>query len=228
MQIVILAGGLGTRLRPLTEKVPKPMLEVCGKPFLEHLLELVKSYGLNDILILAGYLGEKIEERFGNSREMGLNITYSFEKTPMGTGGALKFAQDLLEDRFILLNGDTLLPIDYLDLAEEFIRRNCRAMIVAYDNALKIVANNLRVSGGGVVLSYNKDNPDDMTHLDAGVIALHKSVIDLIPASMVCSFEREVFSRLIKSGDMTAYVTSMRFYDMGTFTGLNEIARVLK
>jgi N-acetyl-alpha-D-muramate 1-phosphate uridylyltransferase len=228
MQTVILAGGLGTRLRPLTEAIPKPMLEVCGKPFLEHQFELLRSYGLNDILVLAGYLGEKIEEYFGDGRQMGLHIEYSFEKTPMGTGGALKLAEKLLDDRFILLNGDTLLPIDYTDFAGEFIRHNCSAMIVAYDNALNIARNNLKINSDGNVLSYNKDDSDRMTHLDAGVIAVRKSVLEIIPASKVCSFEREVFVKLIEAGGMAAYVTSTRFVDMGTFAGLNEIAKVLK
>jgi NDP-sugar pyrophosphorylase family protein len=228
MQIVILAGGLGTRLRPLTETIPKPMLEVCGKPFLEHQFELLRSFGFRDVLVLAGYLGEKIEEYFGDGRKMGLNISYSFDKTPMGTGGALKLAGKLLDDRFILLNGDTLLPMDYSDFAGEFIRRNCLATIAAYDNVLNIARNNLKIDGDGNVLSYNKDEPDRMTHLDAGVIAVRKSVLDIIPGNKVCSFEREVFVKLIKAGSMTAYVTSTRFVDMGTFAGLDEIAKVLK
>jgi N-acetyl-alpha-D-muramate 1-phosphate uridylyltransferase len=228
MQTVILAGGLGTRLRPLTETIPKPMLEVCGKPFLEHQLELLRSFDFRDILVLAGYLGEKIEEYFSDGRKMGLRISYSFDKTPMGTGGALKLAGKLLDDRFVLLNGDTLLPIDYAEFAGVFIRHNCSAMIVAYDNELNIAPNNLIVDDNGSVLSYNKDASARMTHLDAGVIAVRKSVLDLIPADKVCSFEREVFVKLVEAGDMAAYVTGTRFVDMGTFAGLQEIAKVLQ
>ncbi len=94
MQVVILAGGEGTRLRPLTHKVPKPMVKVSGKPFLQYQLELIKSYGLTDVLILAAYLGNQIEDYFGNGSDLAMNIKYSYEDTPMGTGGALKNAED--------------------------------------------------------------------------------------------------------------------------------------
>jgi len=113
MQVVILAGGKGTRLRPITYQVPKPMVPIHGKPFLQYQLELIKSLGINEVLLLVGYLGKQIEEYFGGGPKFGLNIEYSYENNPLGTGGALKNAEEKLAEKFLLLNGDTFLPMDY-------------------------------------------------------------------------------------------------------------------
>lgn len=228
MQVAILAGGLGTRLRPLTHTVPKPMVEVCGKPFLEHQLDLIKSYGLTDVLILASYLGRQIEEYFGDGRDFGLNIKYSYEKDPMGTGVALKIAEKMLEESFILLNGDTLLPIDYSKLVERFEDNNKLGLVVAYSNTEKIAPSNLKIIDSDIVLSYNKNSDIGMTHLDAGAIVLKKKVLELIPDGCVCSFEKEVFPRLIQAQELFAFKTEQRFYDMGSIEGLKSIEKVLE
>ena len=103
MQVVILAGGLGIRLRLLTQSLPKPMVLIKGKPFLEYQLEMLKKNGFEDFILCTGYLGEKIEEYFDNGEKMGIHIKYSKENTPLGTGGALKNAQKLLENEFVLI-----------------------------------------------------------------------------------------------------------------------------
>ena len=109
MQAVILAGGKGRRLRPITEQIPKPMIEIKGKPFLQYQLEFIKDCITKDILLLVGYLGDKIEAYFKNGSGLGLNIQYSYEKAPLGTAGALRNANDKLEDEFLLLYGDSYL-----------------------------------------------------------------------------------------------------------------------
>ena len=120
MQVVILAGGLGKRLRPVTEQIPKVMVTVNGKPFLQHVLELLKSQEITDIVLCIGYLGEQVKACFGKGESLGLVIKYSEEKGKLlGTGGALKQTQDLLEDYFLVLNGDTYLPIDYNELERD-------------------------------------------------------------------------------------------------------------
>jgi len=228
MQVVILAGGKGTRLRPLTYTQPKTMVRVCGKPFLEHQLELVKSYGLTDVLILTGCLGKQIEDYFGDGTHFGLSIKYSYEDTPIGTGGALKNAEGLLDESFILLNGDTLLPIDYTQVVRQFRRSNKAGMIVAYSNVEKIAPNNLRIGTGDIVLAYDKQNENSMTHVDAGAIALRKEVLDMIPPCLACSLEEKVFPKLIERGELMAFRTDHLFCDMGTFEGLKKIELVLK
>src|SRR4029077_9597920 len=113
MQVLILAGGLGTRMRPITETIPKPMITVAGKPFLQHQLELLRGAGIAKVLLLVAYLGEQIREYFGDGAKFGCKISYSFEPAPLGTGGALKNAEAQLQDDFVLVNGDTYLGIDY-------------------------------------------------------------------------------------------------------------------
>jgi len=211
----------------LTYKVPKPMVPVRGKPFLEHQIEYVRSQGFADILILASYLGEQIEEYFGDGSPLGVRMAYSYEKSPMGTGGALKLAGHLLEESFFLLNGDTLLPIDYRDLCGRYKTGGQPGMIVAYGNEEKVAPSNLKIGDGNVVLEYNKKSAEGMTHLDAGAIVLKKSVIDMIPAGEVCSLEQEIFPRLIEGGELLAFPTARRFYDMGSFEGLKNIEQVL-
>jgi NDP-sugar pyrophosphorylase family protein len=226
MQAVILAGGKGTRLAPLTYSVPKPMVSVCGKPFLQHLLELLKSWNLTDVLILACYLGQQMENYFGDGIPFGMNIRYSYEKEPLGTGGALRNAQDMLDETFLLFNGDTFLPINYNLLITRFEQSGRIAMVVAYGGPEQIAPNNLKVRNGRVV-ACNKDYGDSMTHLDAGVVAMKKEVLKLIAPEGVCSLEKEVLPGLIKAGELVAFETQQRFYDMGSFEGLSTIEKVL-
>jgi len=227
LQAVILAGGLGTRMLPLTETIPKAMIEVCGKPFLEHQLELVRESGMARVLLLVAHLGEKIEQYFGDGAALGLEIVYSCEPAPLGTGGALKHAAGKLEDEFLVLNGDTFLPIDYAEMARDFREHRPSASIVAYENRAARTASNLALAADGRVTAYRKRNPRGLTHIDAGAIILRREVLDAIPPGRICSLEEEVFPRLIEQGRMRAWVTHEPFYDMGTPDGLEALARRL-
>jgi NDP-sugar pyrophosphorylase family protein len=113
MQVAILVGGLATRLRPLTSSLPKAMLPIKGKPFLEYQVALLNYHNVRDIVLCVGYLKEKIKDYFGDGGKLGVNIQYSEEEELLGTAGALKNAELLLEDEFLLLNGDSYLPVDY-------------------------------------------------------------------------------------------------------------------
>lgn len=227
LQAAILAGGLGTRMRPVTETIPKAMIEVCGKPFLHHQLELVRENGMTRVLLLVAHLGEKVEEHFGDGAAMGLQLSYSCEPAPLGTGGALKNAIGKLEDEFLVLNGDTFLPIDYAAMARDFRERRPSALIVAYENCEARKASNLAIAADGRVTAYRKRDARGLTHIDAGGIILRREVLGDIPAGRVCSLEEEVFPRLIEQGRMRAWVTREPFYDMGTPAGLEALARRL-
>jgi len=234
-QAVILAGGLGTRMRPVTETIPKPMISVAGKPFLQHQLELLRACGIDRSLLLVAYLGEQIEEYFGNGAKLQLNISYSFEPTPLGTGGALRNAVDLLQNAFVLLNGDTYLAIDYSALLSKFATLKRRALIVAYqkpsDGASVLpannVPNNLGVASDGRVEIYRKRDPEGLTHVDAGAIVLSKEILEMLPHGGRCSLEEEIFPQLIAAGEMYAWVTSQPFYDMGSPAGLAALEEKL-
>lgn len=214
-------------MRPLTETIPKALIEVCGKPFLHHQLELVRENGMSRVLLLVAHLGEKIEQRFGDGASLGLELSYSYEPAPLGTGGALKQAAGKLEDEFLVLNGDTFLPIDYAAMARDFREHKPAALIVAYENHEPRTASNLAVAADGRVTAYRKRDPQGLTHIDAGAIMLGREVLDAIPPGRVCSLEEEVFPRLIEQGRMRAWVTREPFYDMGTPAGLEALARRL-
>jgi len=235
-QAVILAGGLGTRMRPITETIPKPMIAVAGKPFLQHQLELLSAAHIARALLLVGYLGEQIQQCFGDGAKLGIRISYSFESSPLGTGGALKNAESRLEDHFILVNGDTYLGVDYGELLRKFAEVKCAALIVAYQKPAKTSPdipanqgpNNLAIGTDGVVTAYQKRNPEGMSHIDAGVIVLNKEILTSLPADRVCSLEEETYPRLIAEREMRAWVTREPFYDMGSPAGLAALEEKLR
>jgi NDP-sugar pyrophosphorylase family protein len=217
MQAVILAGGLGTRLWPLTKTVPKPMVPVAGAPYLEHQLRALADHGIRDIVLLTGYLGEQIVEHFGDGSALGISVRYSREASPVGTGGALRDARDLLADRFLLIYGDSYLPIDYPEVLHKLAESGARGLLVAYDNRLAdtSVKNNVDVDDASYVTRYEKDSPDTLGYVEAGVLAFRREIVDLIPPGVV-SLEKEIFPKLIARRELIAYVTRQRFYDIGT------------
>jgi NDP-sugar pyrophosphorylase family protein len=227
-QAVILAGGLGTRMRPITETIPKPMIAVAGKPFLQWQLELLRNRGIASALLLVAYLGEQIEHYFADGRKFGGRVEYSYEAFPLGTGGALKNAEAKLREWFVLVNGDTYLAIDYEKLVQDFVAANRSAMIVAYEKPAAVTAEvpasglpgNLGVSAEGLVTAYRKREPDGLSHIDAGVIVLKKEILASLPSGQKCSLEEEIYPQLIARGQMRAWVTREPFYDMGSPAGL--------
>src|SRR5579863_2096343 len=130
MQAVILAGGLGTRLRPITERIPKPMVEVGGRPFLEYIIQHLQKYDFRKVLVLLSYLGEHIQEHFGDGSRFGVDIEYSWEPSPLGTAGAIRNAKDLLDAEFLVIYGDSLLPIDYRRVQDCFQKANSQGLLV--------------------------------------------------------------------------------------------------
>ena len=228
MQAVILAGGKGSRLRPITYKISKPMIPIRERPFLQYQLELLKSFDLTDVVLLVSYLGKQIEKYFGNGSKFGLNIEYSIEKSPLGTGGALKNAENKLAKEFCLLNGDSFLPMDYRKLIRYFYKYNKTGVITVYDNPERVAPNNISIEESNLVIDYNKKKSVGMTHVDAGVMVFKKDLLEFIPKSKVCSLEEEIFHKLIKKKQLLAFPTNKRFYDIGSQEGLRIIEEVLR
>lgn len=227
IQAVILAGGLGTRMRPLTETVPKPMLPVLGRPFLEYQLEMLEANGITRLLLLVGYLGKMIEEYFRERTGSVPAIEYSYEPVPLGTGGAMKNAASMLDEEFLIVNGDTLLDMDYAAFVGQFRAQAVEATIAAYRNVPGTVPSNLSIDENGRVLNYQKQRPTG-EYVDAGVVAARKTVLDHVPAAEKCSFEQEVFPALIAQGQLTAWRTEKPFFDMGTPAGLQALENHLR
>lgn len=231
MQAAILAGGLGTRLSPITEQIPKVMVSVNGKPFLLHLLELLKSQEINDIILCIGYMGEQVRTSFGDGRRFGLKIRYSQEReTLLGTGGALKQAQNLLNNHFFVINGDTYLPIDYTEVERSFIRCGKKALMVVYDNREDTgVKNNVELDADLMVIRHDKKKTDhSLKYVEAGVLVLSQEVLDFIKGISPVSLEEELYPTLIEQKEIAAYITNQRFYDIGTPEQLKIFEEFLK
>ena len=229
MQAVILAGGLGTRLWPLTKTVPKPMVPVAGVPYLEHQVRLLQNQHITDLVILNGVLGEQIEEHFGDGTRFAVSIRYSREPQLLGTGGALREASPLLADTFVLIYGDSYLPIEYRAVLDRLVDRRVLGVMVVYDNRLgdTSVKSNVDVGPDGLAMIYEKDSRNSLAYVEAGVLAFRKSCLDLIPKSGATSLENEIFPLLIKQRQLATYVTAQRFYDIGTPERLKAIEHFL-
>jgi NDP-sugar pyrophosphorylase family protein len=226
MQVVILAGGLGTRMRPITETIPKPMIPVLGRPFLEWQIEMLAFFGFRRFLLLVGYLGRQIEEHFKAHPLPDCMFSFSCEVSPLGTAGALKSAESLLEDEFVLLNGDTYLPIDYRFLCRLRCPSNVLAVVVAHQPLVKTTGlpnGNLTVNRNFRVTSFGKSGLAAGNYIAAGVVLLKKETLTCIPQGCNFSLERKVFPELVRGGCMHAAITSEKFYDIGTPTGLAEL-----
>ena len=214
-----MAGGLGTRLGALTRDVPKVMLSFKGRPFLYHVIRLLEEQGIKDIVMCTGYLGEQIKDFLGNGSRLSLNIKYSEEsETLLGTGGALKQAQDMLEGYFLVLNGDTFLPIDYREVEKEYLRLGRKALMVVYNNEVNTgVKNNIALDSDQMVVRYDKkSDAPDLRHVEAGAMVLQKEVLDSVPEGILISLEDGIYRRLIEQKELAAHITGQRFYDIGT------------
>ena len=219
MKAVILAGGLGTRLGELTKDMPKAMIPFAGRPFLYYVLRLLESQGIKDIIICIGYLGEQIEGFFGDGRKLGVNIKYSQENERLlGTGGALKQAQNMLDSRFLVLNGDTYLPVDYHEIEEKHVRLGRKALMVVYNNEVDTsVKNNVALDRNQMVVRYEKESTSpDLKYVEAGAVILQREVLDFIREGIPVSIEDGIYRHLIEQGGLAAHITGQRFYDIGT------------
>ncbi|MFC1903311.1 sugar phosphate nucleotidyltransferase [Chloroflexota bacterium] len=227
MQLVILSGGLATRLRPLTETIPKSLVEIVGRPFLEYQIGFLKTGGIRDIVLCVGYLGEKIEEYVGNGGRFGVDIKYSYEREKLlGMAGALKNAEDLLEDRFFVMNGDSYLFLDFDTVMSYFEEKSKPGLMVVYKNYDRYDRSNVVVEGN-LVKQYNRqEKTEDMFYIDYGASILEKSTLSLVPPDQVYSMD-ELYQQLIPRQELLAYEVKKRFYEIGSPEGLAEFREVV-
>ncbi|MBV9083262.1 MAG: nucleotidyltransferase family protein [Acidobacteriaceae bacterium] len=227
LPVAILAGGLATRLRPVTERVPKVLLEVGGRPFLEHQLEYLRKQGIRDVVVCIGYLGESICDRFGDGSRYGLRIQYSADGPGLlGTGGAVIRALPLLGDAFFVLYGDSYLSIDYADVADTFFRSGRRGLMTVFRNSNKWDTSNVEFSDG-LIKKYDKKRlTSDMHYIDYGLSMYRASVFSNYPANTVLDLS-EAIADLAASGELAGYEAKSRFYEIGSPAGLQELDNLL-
>lgn len=228
MQMVILAGGQATRLLPLTSNLPKSMLKIAGRPFLEYQLELLKDYEIKDVLLCLGYKGELIRDYFGNGEKFGVNFSYSFDgERLLGTAGALKKAYKLLEEKFFLMYGDSYLPYDYQKIETFFKRSEKLSLMVVYKNQNRFDKSNVSIEDG-LVRVYEKNlKGENLEYIDAGLSILKKEVLNLVPEDEPYDLQ-DLYKILISEEEMLAYEVRERFYQIGSFEGLEEFKNLLE
>lgn len=215
-QAVILAGGRGSRLRPLTDTIPKPMIMFHGKPFLEYLIEMLRDQGFKNILLLLGYLPEIIQEYFGDGSKWGLSIQYSISPVECETGLRLKFARHQIDPVFLLMYCDNYLPMYFDGMWKKFTNSSSLAQITVYRNKDKYTKDNIQLDDDDYVTIYDKNRTaPNLQGVDIGFIILMSNVIEMLPDENI-SFEKFIYPTLVKERKLSAFVTDHRYYSVGS------------
>lgn len=228
MQVAILAGGLATRLRPMTDLIPKSMIEIEGKPFIEYQLEMIRKQRVTDVVLCIGYLGDQIENHVGDGCKFGVKVKYSYEgKELFGTAGALKNAEHLLNDQFFVMYGDSYLFVDFSAVLSYFKRFNKLGLMVVYKNHNQFDKSNVVVENNLVKVYDKKSKTDGMHYIDYGAMLLRKRLLDLIPYGQSCALE-DVLVPVVEQGEVLAYEVQERFYEIGSLNGINGFKKYVK
>lgn len=214
---VLLAGGKGTRMRPFTYEIPKPMIPIQGRPLIQHIVELLRKYEVREIIFSVGYMSDKIKEYFGNGSKFGVNITYAEEEKELGTGGPLNLIKEKLDETFLMFNGDILANIDLKDFVSFHEEKKGMATI-----ALTAVSNPSRFGvarlKGDNILEFIEKPPvekEASNLINAGVYVLEPEVLKYIPKGRAM-MEKDVFPKLAKKGRLFGYHFDGQWFDTGT------------
>ncbi|HEX7279149.1 MAG TPA: NDP-sugar synthase [Solirubrobacterales bacterium] len=220
MQAIVLVGGEGTRLRPLTSDIPKPAVTLVDRPFLAYAIEWLAANGVTEVVLACGFLPDVLREALGEQERAGVAISYVAEPEPLGTAGAIRFAAaalgDRLDDRFLALNGDVLTDLDLSALVRTHDEREARATIALYPVEDSAAYGLVRYDDQGRVLEFLEKTGEEVPgEINAGAYVLDRSVLDLVPAGRAVSIEREVFPRLVGDG-LSALPLDGYWMDIGT------------
>jgi len=228
LPVAILAGGLATRLRPITEKVPKLLVEVAGEPFFSHQIRLLRAAGLTRLVLCVGYLGERIVEQYGDGARWGVRIDYSFDGPRLlGTGGALIRALPQLGEAFYVLYGDSYLPMDYLGAGAAFLDSGKLGLMTVYENADLYDRSNVWFEAGQLRVYDKRQRLPAMRHIDYGLSAFRAAAFADCPRDAVVDLA-DIQQGLSAAGQLAGYEVRQRFYEVGSPAGLAELDALLK
>lgn len=226
-QAVIFAGGLGERLKPFTETNPKPMYPFYDKPFIEYLVKQIKEFGIEDIIILLGYLPEKVMDFLGDGSKYGVKIQYFVTPVPYDTQWRLKAAADALADEFLMMYCDNLCPVNFQKLVEDYYKNGALIQFSAYSNTDGYTKNNLRIAEDGLVEVYDKKRLEsNLQGVDIGYAIVSKKVLALMSEENE-NFEAVVYPKLVAQKKLFATVTEHRYYSIGSFARIELTERYL-
>lgn len=216
----ILAGGRGTRLKPITDEIPKPLLPIQGKPVIEYTFDLFKKFGITKVILSIGYLGDKIKEHFGDGKKYGLDIIYIEEDTPQGTAGPLRLAKKYLTETFVMCNADELKDID-LDEMYLSHKENQASATIALTTVEDPSAYGVAKLQGNKILEFiekpkKEEAPSNL--INSGLYILEPDVINYVPqGNEPVSIEKDVFPKLAKEGKLFGYHFAGQWFDTGNF-----------
>jgi MurNAc alpha-1-phosphate uridylyltransferase len=228
LPVAILAGGLATRLRPITERIPKALVEVAGRPFIAWQLELLAGYGVREVVLCIGYLGEMLEAEVGDGAPYGLRVRYQYDGPRLlGTGGAIRQALPLLGEAFQVLYGDSYLPIDYAAVGRAFRESGQAGLMTVFHNRGQWDTSNVEFDpAAGRIVTYDKHHRTPaMEYIDYGLSAFR--------ADVFAAYGDEPFDlarvqhELAARGELAGFVAPERFYEIGSHEGLAELDRKL-
>lgn len=226
--VVILAGGLATRLRPLTTTLPKSLIDIHGKPFIEHQLRLLEQNNIRHVVLCLGFLGDKVIDYLENNRHSQLKIDYVLDGSVLlGTGGAIKKALPHVDDTFFVLYGDSYLPCDYAAIQYFYMTCHKKGLMTVFHNSGKWDTSNVEYSAGQI-LAYDKINRTEQMHyIDYGLSIMHKnafsSVTDQEPFDLSL-----IHQNLLKANELAGYEVANRFYEVGSQSGIAAIKDYLQ
>jgi len=225
--VIILCGGLATRLRPLTESIPKSLIDVAGKPFLEHQLIALRNQGVEHVVLSVGHLGDQIREKIGDGGRFGLVIQYvSDGPRLLGTGGAVKRAAALLDTPFFVLYGDSYLQVSYKDAAARFRETDTLGLMTVIRNEGKWDSSNVIYRNGKIIRYDKKERSPEMEYIDYGLGVLKKEAVESIPSQQPYDLA-SLYQVLVSGGQLAGFEVFERFFEIGTTQGLQETRDLL-
>ncbi len=226
--VAILAGGLATRLRPITQKIPKSLIEIDGEPFLGHQLRMLAGQGIVRVTLCIGHLGEMLQDYAGDGSRFGIELTYSPDGPQLrGTAGAVEQARPMLGGTFFVLYGDSYLPCDYRAVQRAFEQSGKAALMTVNHNRDLGDASNVRFEDGRI-LEYNKrDRSAEMQHIDYGLGVFRAAAFDSVPKQGACDLA-DLYQKLLAEGSLAGFEVDQRFYEIGSFQGIEELSAYLR
>jgi NDP-sugar pyrophosphorylase family protein len=227
-ECAVLAGGLATRLRPLTETIPKSLVDIAGEPFLAHQLRLLVKNGIRRAVLCTGYLGEMIRDYAGNGARFGLELDYSADGPKLlGTAGAIRQALPKLGERFFVVYGDSYLPCDWQKAAEVFVAGDMLGLMTVHRNEGRWDSSNVEFAEGRILVYDKKSKAPEMRHIDYGLGAFRRAGFEDIPPATFYDLAT-LYQDLLQRGQLAAVEVAERFYEVGSLAGIEELAEFMK
>jgi NDP-sugar pyrophosphorylase family protein len=224
LPIAILAGGLATRLGPLTEKTPKSLISVARDPFIAHQLRLLKRNGIEHVILCVGHFGEEIEKAIGDGRAFGMKVEYSYDGANLlGTAGAIRNALPKLDERFFVMYGDSYLLCDYAAVARAFTQQSKLGLMTVFCNAGQWDTSNVEFDGERILAYSKKNRTDRMHYIDYGLGVFRGEAFQQTQTADLA----DVYAELLQNGELAALEVHERFYEIGSAAGLEEMRSLL-